>query len=188
MNETPENVTVVMTIDYEFISASPFPPAFQNLTSVWLDVGSCHDSDVPVQGNSTFTLSTPSSWTLPATGLYKYAAGRMIFLEGHLHDGGEHIEIMRNEDELICDSVADYGGSPGFVGNEGDMKHISSMTSCGGDIPSKKTGIAKVGESFGLRAHYDMSSHDGMREADGKLAPVMGIALMYLAPGGQLGM
>lgn len=68
------------------------------------------------------------------------------------------------------------------------MKHISSMTSCGGDIPSKKADIVKAGERFGLRAHYDMSSHKGMREADGTLAPVMGIAIMYLAPGAESGM
>lgn len=188
MNETPRNVTVMMTIDYEFIPALPYPPAFRNLTSVWLDVGNCQNSHVPVPGNSSFTLSTPSSWTLPATGHYKYAEGRIIFSKGHLHDGGERIEITRNEDELICDSVATYGGSPGFVENGGDMKHISGMTSCGGGVPSKTTEIVKAGDRFGLVAHYDMSSYKGMREADGTLAPVMGIAMMYLAPGAELGM
>jgi Stress up-regulated Nod 19 len=183
MNSTPKNITTILTIDYEFIPASPYPVAFRNLTSVWLDVGGCDDSDVPVQGNSTFTLSTPSSWTMPASDLYRLNAGRIVFAEGHLHDAGTHIEILKNSDESICDSIATYGATPGFVEKDLGMQHISNMTSCGGDVPSPESNIVKAGDRFDLRAHYDMTTHKGMRESDGTLAPVMGIAIMYLAPG-----
>ena len=62
MNETPRPLTGILTIDYEFIPANPFPASFQKLSSVWLDVGGCENSDVPVPSNTTFTLDTPANW------------------------------------------------------------------------------------------------------------------------------
>ena len=176
MNETPSNKTVILTIDYEFIPATTYPPSFRNLTSVWLDVGGCGDSDVPItQENKTFTLSTPQTWIMPATGLYHLNPGRIVFAEGHLHDAGTHIEIVRNKEEVLCNSMATYGATSGFIEKEGDVEHISNMTSCGGDV-------VKAGDEFDLRAYYDMTTRPGMREADGTLAPVMGIAILYIAP------
>jgi hypothetical protein len=179
MNETPKNLSAILTIDYEFIPANPYPPNFQDLTSVWLDVGGCGDSDVPAQANTPFTLSTPTSWTIPDS-LFPHN-GRIVFAEGHLHDAGTNIEILRNKDEIICESIATYGATPGFVDQK--MKHISNMTFCGGTKPLTENNLVRTGDRFDLRAHYDMTSHMGMREADGSLAPVMGIAIMYMAAG-----
>jgi hypothetical protein len=180
MNETPKNNSAVLTIDYEFIPANPFPTTFQNLTSVWLDVGSCRNSDVPPQSGSTFSLDTPTPWTVPKHFFLDNKSGRIIFTEGHLHDGGTHVEIIRNGKDTICNSSAAYGATPGFVDH--DMLHISSMTSCGGDEPSTENNVVREGDMFDLRAHYNMALHKGMLEADGTLAPVMGIAVMFLAP------
>jgi len=183
MNETPMNKTVILTIDYEFIPASSYPESFQNLISVWLDVGGCGDSDVPVQENATtFLIPTPLPWTASST-------SRIIFAEGHLHDAGTHLEILRHslernkEGEVICDSIATYGGTPGFIEQKEGIEHISNMTSCGGDVPSRESNIVDAGVKFDLRAYYDFTKRPGMREADGTLAPVMGIAILYLAPG-----
>jgi hypothetical protein len=178
MNENPQNRSAVLTVDYEFIPANPFPPSFQNLTSAWLDVGGCRNSDVPVVNNSTFTINTPTSWTVP-NNLFPHGSGQTIFTEGHLHDGGTHVEILRN-DETICTSSATYGGTSGFV--DSDMAHISSMTSCGVNEPSVEDNVVREGEKFDLRAHYDLSSHKGLLEPDGTMAPVMGIAIIYMAP------
>jgi hypothetical protein len=178
MNETPKNVSAVLTMDYEFIPANPFPAAFQSLTSAWLDVGGCRNSDVPALRNPTFTLDTPASWVVPEN-LFPYGSGRVVFTEGHLHDGGTHVEILRN-DNTVCNSSATYGATSGFVDH--DMTHISSMTSCGGNEPSIEDNVVREGEKFDLRAHYDMDSHKGLTEPDGTLAPVMGIAIMYMVP------
>jgi hypothetical protein len=180
MNETPKNLSAVVTVDYEFIPANPFPPSFQNLTSVWLDVGGCRNSDVQAQPNTRFTLDTPTSWIAPDN-LFAQSIGHIIFAEGHLHDGGTHLEIRRNENDIICNSSATYGATPGFVDHE--MEHISNMTSCGVDEPSVEDNVVRRGDKFDLSAHYDMISHKGMLEADGTVAPVMGIAIIYMAPG-----
>lgn len=176
MNETPRNLSAIVTIDYEFIPANPYPAGFQNLTSVWLDVGGCDTSDVPAKENTVFTLSTPTPWTVPHD-------SRIIFAAGHLHDAGTHIEVLRNKDDVICNSIATYGATSGFVDEH--MKHISNMTSCGVAEPSVERNIVRKGDGLDLRAYYDLEKYGGMREADGSLAPVMGIAILYLVPGGE---
>jgi hypothetical protein len=178
MNETPKNVSAVLTLDYEFVPANPFPTSFRNLTSAWLDVGGCRNSDVPALPNSTFTLDTPTTWIVPEN-FFPSGSGHIVFTEGHLHDGGTVVEILRNDDN-ICNSSATYGATSGFVDH--NMPHISNMTSCGSDKPSIEDNVVREGEKFDLRAHYDMNSHKGLLEPDGTLAPVMGIAILYMAP------
>lgn len=58
-----------------------------------------------------------------------------------------------------------------------DMEHISSMSSC------VNLGAIKPGEQWAVQADYNLTAHAPMVEADGTPAPVMGIALFYVAEG-----
>jgi len=181
MNQTPNPVDGYLTVEYEYVEA-PFPPDFQNLTSVWLDVSGCKNSELETKTNTTFELDSPEPWTVPAE-----FDGRAVIMGGHLHDGGTRLEIMHNE-KVVCESKATYGGTPSYIdpvglkmdgmSDMGDMRmtHISDMSTCG--LP-----VVKAGDEFTIRAHYNLTAHPGMREANGEQARVMGIGLMYFAAG-----
>jgi hypothetical protein len=183
MNETPNNLTGILTIDYEFVPASPFPPLFKNLTSVWLDVGGCGSSDKPSKPNDHFTLTMSSPWEVSKAFLSSGTA-HLVSAGGHLHDGGTHIEIIHN-DATICDSTATYGATSGYVEPTSGMQHISNMSLCGSKEFFGEDSIVRAGDKFSLRAHYNTSAHDGMYEADGSLAPVMGIGVLYFTGEGK---
>jgi hypothetical protein len=184
MNETPNNLTGILTIDYEFLPASPFPASFQKLTSIWLDVGGCGSSDMLVQPSTTFTLNMSTPWSVPEASS-ALDAGHIILAGGHLHDGGTHVDILRNNIP-ICNSVATYGATPGYVESESGMQHISNMTMCGSNGSEdflNNDNAVRTGDEFSLLAHYDTKAHAGMSEPDGSPAPVMGIAVLYVASG-----
>lgn len=181
MNSSPESREAIMTIDYEFV---PQPEAkeakFERVDTMWLDVGGCTGSEQTVKSNTTseYEMAEP---------IEARRAGKVLGLGSHLHDGGINVEVKQN-DKLICDSVAKYGESPAYVSSmpmpampgrpAGDMKmeHVSSISSC------YKVGEYKKGDKFSVKAYYDLEKHQGMKEADGKLAPVMGISLVYTVP------
>lgn len=178
MNEIEEPRPVVVTITYEYI---PNPPqSFSRVTPVWLDIGNCTDSDMPAFNDTTFQYSMNPPWKANF-------AGRVTFTGGHLHDGGTHLTILQNNN-TICDSVASYGLTPGYIEPAGSMNmsgmnmgmsmmDISNMSSC------ENTGVVNVGDEFSVTAYYNTSEYAPMLNSDGTLAPIMGIALIYIAPG-----
>ncbi|KAF1981070.1 hypothetical protein K402DRAFT_343168, partial [Aulographum hederae CBS 113979] len=179
MNQTPHPMKGMLTIDYEYLPGPSFPPGFQKLKSVWLDVAGCGNSEVPaVRNASTFDLRSPTPWTVPK----EWPAGRAVITAGHLHDGGTRLQLQRNG-ESVCDSTATYGGDPGYVdgtampGMDGmKMEHISHMQTC--DVPT-----VKAGDVFEVQAFYNFTGRPGMVNDDGTLSPVMGIGMMYFAEG-----
>jgi hypothetical protein len=80
----------------------------------------------------------------------------MILLVGHLHDGGNDIQLTINGKE-ICDSKAIYGGK-GFEGKSADGKAwntINHMDLCPTTIPLKR------GDELVIQANYDTEKHPG---------------------------
>lgn len=180
MNETPDSRPVVVTITYEYIPS--FPRHFSNVTPVWLDItGVCGGSDYPVPNDTTTFSPVSPPWIANVTGKITYVAG-------HIHDGGLDVEIQKNG-VTICDSVATYGATPGYVEMNSSMVvmpmngsmygqdtvHISNMSACH-DI-----GHMKKGEQWGVKANYDLMQHAPMLDMDGSPSPVMGISLLYVA-------
>ncbi len=48
-------------------------------------------------------------------------------------------------------------------------------------------GRVEVGDEWGVTANYNLAEHVPLREGDGRLAPIMGINLMYVVKdGGQV--
>jgi hypothetical protein len=70
---------------------------------------------------------------------------------GHLHDGGVSV-VMKNNDKIICDSKAKYGGE-GKV--SGSWETISEMASCADRVPIS----VKKGDILTLETSYDFDLH-----------------------------
>ena len=181
MNENKEPRPVVATITYEFIPI--VPPTFERVTSVWLDIGGCLDSEQPAKNDTAFEYSMQPAWKANFS-------GRITTILGHLHDGGTHLEVKQNN-VTLCDSVAAYGQSAGYnesmsggMGTNGmdasmdkTMSHISSLTTC--DV----TGAVHAGDEWSVTAHYNTTEYQPMLTINGKLEPIMGISIFYVAKG-----
>lgn len=166
MNESADHKDAFLIITYEYIP--DLPPDFSKITSIWLDVGECQGSEVPVPDHTTSFELDMSPWTAALN-------GRILSIISHLHDGGMYLDVSKN-DEAVCRSVATYNDvsehkrhMPGM-----DMSHISYMSPC------YDPGQIQEGEQWTLKARYDLDAHEPMLDGDGEPEPVMGIALLYL--------
>jgi len=184
MNAGSTSQEAVVTITYEYI---PSPPSsFTQVKPVWLDIGGCRTDD-----RAAFLLRTFEYSSQPWTANF---SGEITSMLGHLHDGGTHLEVLRNN-ATACDCVAAYGQSTGYIdggsmnmnmsmpgmsgtmdmnGTSTSMEHISSISACTG-------GQVKVGEAWTVTAFYNTSEYTPMMNTDGSLTSVMGISLFYVA-------
>ncbi len=179
MNDADQERDAVLTMDWEWIPAKI--PGFKPVTTVWLDVaGVCDSSKIPSSevtipdGAKVFNLTMVPNWT-------STLAGEIILMGSHIHDGGVDGLIYKNG-HVICRSVAGYGETPQFISPMGDMAgmedmdmvHISSMTTCEGSLRTE------IGDVWSTIASYNLTAHPPMLESATKLAPVMGISLVYI--------
>lgn len=168
MNELETPQDAILTITYEYIPDTP--RGFEALTPIWLDIGDCKDSEVPVpNGAVTFEPSSPA-WT-------STISGRVVTTVSHLHDGGIHLHTTRNG-ETVCTSTSVYshGNIRGKEAMPGmSMEHISFMSPC------DNYGRIRIGEKWGVNAHYDFGAHSPMPDRSGNVDGVMGIAVVYVA-------
>ena len=135
-----------------------------SLRPVWLDVAQC----------------TLNSYYSPGFGLsdthYDWKSsfgGKLIAAAGHIHDHGVNIELTNksNGEELLCDSVAGYGGT-GYETHSDGRKHVSSMGVCTGNPVS----TIKKGDTIRLHSIYNIpEGHHAVEDA-------MGIAIAYISP------
>jgi len=169
MNSTPAPVDIEMTFTWVPASA-----AVKDVTPLWLDVFQCGLSEVPAKTgqynyNYTWTVNTP---------------GKLLGIGGHLHDGGTYINIKKGNGQLICNSVAGYGG-PGFEapmdhsmgGMDMGTTHLSSMTQCLSSSEAVPVANLAQGEKVVMTAYYDSNAHKQMGKED-----VMGIAVGWILP------
>lgn len=165
MNEHQHAQSAFVSITYEYIPGHPSD--FQNVIPIWLDIGGCKGSEVPVPDDETAFEFTSPSWNASVS-------GRVTEILSHVHDGGVGIETLR-DGKVVCKARLGYGESPGFV-EDGDMgmEHISSIASC------YSPGHMRVGEEWTVKAEYDLERHMPMGDGMGGLEPVMGIAMIYV--------
>jgi hypothetical protein len=173
MSSTVAPVDIEMTFTY--VNASP---SIKPITPIWLDVAQCGISEVP---SRTGSYSYVYTWTVNVP-------GKLLGIGGHLHDGGTHMNIKKGNGQLICNSVAGYGG-PGFeMGggmdhDDGGMDHgdvhqaLSSMTQCLSS--SEATPVAQLnrGDRVVMTAYYNSNLH-----AQHGTEPVMGISVGWILP------
>lgn len=185
MNESEDPRDAVVTITYEYIPG--VPQSFTQVTPIWLDINSdcSSDSEEPAFNNTAFNYTMQPRWKADFE-------GHVTCIVGHLHDGGTHLEVLKNG-KLVCDCVAAYGQTPGYVETAMDMNnsmsmnmssmdmvHISSLNSC------LDTGTSTVGDEWGLKAFYNTSEFAPMVDSDGSLAGIMGISLVYITQGNNV--
>jgi hypothetical protein len=177
MNMDPVEKHVYITGDFEYLPGRQ--KDYMDTKAIWLQLGQCGEDiqDLTKAGipgkplnNKAFTEASP-----PWTSQYD---GQMLYVSGHLHDGGTHLEVIENG-KTLCDSQMKYGETPAFHGPAtelmGPMVHISSISNC--------TDMGKIskGDKFHIKANYDFTKHPGMKNSKGELDEIMGIAEMYIA-------
>jgi hypothetical protein len=189
MNMNMQDKTVYMTMYYDFVEG-PMPSGWQDIKVVWFDVAQCGTSEVrPPKQNGNFAI-TSGKWA-------PNFEGTIVGIGGHLHDGGVELGIYYNPGQAFCTSKAGYAEKPEYISGGHSMggsapkakeghahgvaaKHISSMTQCymGDKLPIEKV---QRGQSWYVQGRYDYSKFEGNKEANGKQAEIMAIALMYVA-------
>ncbi len=159
--ESERTVYVRMTYTYATGSdASERAP----LRPVWLDQAQCSlNSLITVPPGES---DTHYDWEVNVP-------GDIVFAAGHIHDYGvdDQLTNMSAEEELICDSVAGFGESSGYITPEG-FRHISSMSTCSG------TPLATIRSGQTLRLH---TIYDVPREHE-EIDNAMGIMIIYVNP------
>lgn len=116
-----------------------------DLEPVWFDVDQCGDSNVDVPAGSS-----QQSWTWNVN-----RPGYLVGIGGHLHNYGTHIEIRNDSTgEMLCDSVAAYGGDPMYVDHHGG-RNISAMSTCGGMVDWDPVTRLSSGQRVTITSHYD---------------------------------
>ncbi|OAL35866.1 hypothetical protein AYO20_04772 [Fonsecaea nubica] len=161
---------VVFTITYEYVQGR-HTRDFTALTPYWMDVGGCRTSDVPAYRDSAFNYSSPVLKGSPQ--------GVVAFVAGHLHDGGTHIDLLKNG-KAVC-SVKAFYNQYRYLGEGKMTEHVSSIESCA--LMTETT----PEDEWSITAYYDTRVHEPMGMMDGSLEPVMGIMLVYVAPGLDVG-
>ena len=175
INLSPTPETVHVTIEYEFIPGQPVD--FNWVRPVWLDIANCSDPEIMP---STKDLTAPHKY-------WKFEpydagfSGRIVTAIGHVHDGATALTIVKSTPETgnqvltVCKFTPVYGGNPAFVdpGSNLTKLHVSAVKPC--------TGRMTRWEEYSLSADYDFGLHPPLKMRDGSLAPLMGIALVYVA-------
>jgi hypothetical protein len=174
MNIHPDRAQddIVFTITYEYVKARD-AQGFSAIVPYWLDVGGCSTSDQPAYRDSTFIYTSPV--------LLGTQPGTITFAGGHLHDGGTHINLIKNG-KLSCGASASYNAYRNVDDDDGaTTEHISAIDTC------MVLGETTPADGWFINAYYDTKLHEPMALMDGALEPVMGIMLLYVAPavGGQ---
>jgi len=180
MNMDPIEKHVWITIYYEYLPGRP--AGYQNTKAIWIQLGQCGQPDTDGSGKKVFYTGMPlndkafqessAPWTAKQD-------GTVVFVSGHLHDGGTGTKIYKN-DQMICDSETHYGETPAYhqelmPGMNMPTEHISSVTPC--FMPTKMT----KGDKFYQTSFYNFTEHPGMRTNRGTLDEIMGISVMYVA-------
>ena len=136
------NISTDLRIVYVQLTARWLPrssPDIRPVTSVWLDIDSCGDSEVDIPAGVSDVVW---DWKSKLT-------GRIVTAGGHLHDGGEWLGLTNHTTgEHVCTSVAGYGADLRYRGS------LDAMSVCAWD----RLGTVRAGEVLRLVAHYNTAA------------------------------
>lgn len=154
MNMSMSQQTFYIEVTYTVTTSAQTP-----VRPVWLDIDQCGDSEYAIPAGVS---DTHWDWRVNVP-------GRVVTAAGHLHDSGVHLEATRETGSplSICDSVAGYGETPGYIDPSG-RAHLSSMSTCEADP------LAVLSQGDMVRIHSVYDSPEPQTD-------VMGIMLMYIA-------
>jgi hypothetical protein len=165
---------------------------FKDSQPLYMDVSNCSDSsEVPAYPDRDFSFAMkPWSSDLDPTG----SNFKAVYVGGHIHDGGTHIDIYKNN-LLMCRCAATYGQNSMYEESASAMDgmavadnhqhrnnitaevqstaHISKISVCDG------LGDFKDGDVWQVKAYYDTRKYAPMPDPRGGLMPMMGISILY---------
>jgi hypothetical protein len=162
MNMNMQDKTVYVTMEYEYLDGA-LPAGWLPIKPFWLDANPCSTSEVkPLKENGAFVIeSRPWKPTFE---------GKIMYAQGHLHDGGVDIDIRMTPSTSLCKSVTKYSETPAYKykgtsmgGDKVATNHISSMQGCNEeDITGSQQ--LKKGQSWSVKGRYDYKKYDGNLE------------------------
>jgi plastocyanin len=161
MNHKPVTRTVYVQYTVRYATSETLTP----VRPYWLDVKNCRADpifDVPGTGPLFSTFSRSVTFTMPES-------GRIVAAGGHLHGGGVRLQLSDDTCRTRLFTSEPTWGLPLVkpVVHEPGPKHMTEVSSANG-IP------VSAGDRLRLRAVYENSRPH---------TRVMGIMLVYLAPG-----
>ncbi|MGI5399256.1 hypothetical protein ACQEVG_07365 [Streptomyces sp. CA-135486] len=143
MNHAPQNKTVYISVTYTHESATG--SRLKPVTPIWMDAGGCLGSayDAP-EGVSEKTRRWRST-----------ISGTLVHMRGHLHHGGHSVRTENlTTGKLLCNIVAEEGGSPEFIDLHGHTE-ISDMPPCSAD----PVGTIHRGDVLQITSRYEIDGH-----------------------------
>lgn len=173
INYKPEAQKWYIAAEYEYIDGKP--PGSEAVSVTDFNTNSCFGFEgarfTPPPGAQQFSNPSPD-FTMAQDGTILYAMG-------HLHDGGENIELGTHScfsipshdcflsgrctdrkfttvlnNQTVCDSRATYGGKNAAKDHDDTLiESIEAMSACTATVPIKK------GDKVKLISHYDMQKH-----------------------------
>lgn len=144
MNDAKEEKILYARTTYEIVEGDA-AKGFVQAKSFKLDVGECTTSEVPAQASGKYSLKSK-----PFT---SKIAGQLLYMTGHMHDGGVNTTIFVNDKE-VCASEMLYDRrelwrEPEYTGLI--QPHISDAGVC------KTFGRIEPGDKVHIEVHYDGS-------------------------------
>ncbi|MFF3326763.1 hypothetical protein [Streptomyces sp. NPDC002889] len=143
MNHASQNKTVYISVTYTHESATG--SSLKPVTPIWMDAGGCLGSvyDAP-EGVSEKTRRWRST-----------ISGTLVHMRGHLHHGGHSVRTENlGTGKVLCNIVAEEGGSPEFIDIHGNTE-ISDMPPCSGD----SLGTIQRGDVLQITSRYEIDGH-----------------------------
>ena len=143
INYSNKTRKIFANVKYNYVPGKPK----YDVSSVTLSVTQCEaNANVgikPEKGQKVFSMAS-KNMTIQMDG-YIFA------VRGHLHDGGDHVEMTVNG-KSVCQSKAIYGGASGTAAG-GNWTTVSDMSTCNDPIAVKK------GDQLAISAKYDLQAH-----------------------------
>jgi hypothetical protein len=149
VNYNPKPQKWYIAADFEYIQGRP--EGTEDVSVTDFNVNNC--LGFMTAGYRAPTGSTQFSKTSPK--FVMSTDGTILHAIGHLHDGGVKIQLLLNE-QVVCDSVATYGGTQGAQksGDDGSKwESISSMSTCRDPIRVKKGDIITMVSVYDTKLH-----------------------------------
>jgi len=192
MNLLDKEQWVWMTIAYEILDGHPAD--YKDGRMLWMSIGpmrmSCPGSNIKNPWTTTnLTMGQQPKSEVFSEHSFPWKAPRdgwILATGGHMHDGGETLEIFQN-DKVICTSRPTYtkgaGHGHSMAGKKArrqiaggkesnnEIAHIDKQPGC--NFPTGNP--LKKGDTMYLSANYNFKRYPGMKNTKGELDEVMGI-------------
>ncbi|MXM64595.1 hypothetical protein GR925_14360 [Streptomyces sp. HUCO-GS316] len=147
MNHAPERKSVYITFTF---THEPAPGSrLKPVTPIWMDAGGCLGS----------AYDAPDGVSEKVRRWRSTISGRLVHMRGHVHHAGRSVRTENiTTGKLLCNIMAEEGGSPEFIDLHGHTE-ISDMRPCSGD----PLGTIERGDVLQITSRYESAhSHGGV--------------------------